>query len=164
MLIRKIDEWMMGIFVHSIPLRRVLMSGKAIPELASTTPTSWALKIMKHWAPESSMMQPENKEEEKDDYGDARSPGPGRYSYPDSVYSAATMSSMSSSSGTIRVKRLTLLQDTHYKLQKSAAHSVCEVEPEVRPLSSSCSTHISYDTTTFGEGIQSNRVTTLPPD
>lgn len=162
-LIRKIDEWMMGIFVHSIPLRRVLMSGKAIPELASTTPTSWALRVTEHWAPESSMMQWEHKHE-KEEEGDARSPVPRPGSYPDSAYSAATMSSMSSSSGTIRVKRFTLFQYSPGKLQKSAAHLVCEVEPEVRPLSSRCSTHISNDTTTFGEGSPQSRVVTLPPD
>lgn len=167
-LIRKIDEWMMGVFVHSIPLRRVLMSGKAIPELASTTPMSWALNIMRHWAPESSMMQQSNNSEKDVDGDGNEGPVPGRDSYPDSVYSAATMSlmssSMSSSSGTIRVKRLTLFQDSPYKLQKSAAHSVYEVEPEVRPLSSRCSTHISYGTTTFGDGVSHTGITTLPPD
>ncbi|KAK8008543.1 hypothetical protein PG991_011094 [Apiospora marii] len=162
-LIRKIDEWIMGIFVHSIPLRRVLMSGKAIPELASTMPTSWALRMMEHWAPASSMMQTEHKQEKEDESG-GRSSIPGLGSYPDSAYSVATMSSMSSSSGTIRVKRLTLFQASPGKLQKSAAHLVCEVEPDVRPLSSRCSTYFSNDTTAFGEGSPQSRVLTLPPD
>lgn len=155
-LARKIDEWMMGTFVHSIPLRRVLMSGKAIPELASPTPTAWALKMMEHWA--KAPATPSEKEDEEDDERGPIIPA----SYPDSAYSPATMSSMSSSSGTIRVKRLTLFQDSQGKLQKSAAHVVCEVQPEVRPLSSHCSTHISYETTTFGAG--DSTVSTLPPD
>ncbi|KAK7999883.1 hypothetical protein PG990_012483 [Apiospora arundinis] len=126
-LARKIDEWMMGTFVHSIPTRRVLMSGKAMPELASTTPTAWALGMVEHWA-EAPAIQLEDDQEEQYEKG------PIPATYPDSAYSPATMSSMSSSSGTIRVKRLTLFQDTQGKVQKSAAHVVREVHPEVRPL------------------------------
>ncbi|KAK8064797.1 hypothetical protein PG994_007435 [Apiospora phragmitis] len=156
-LVRKVDEWMMGTFVHSISLRRVLLSGKVIPELTSTTPTSWSLNIMEHWAPESPRVQSDYKqEEEEEDYG-----GPGADTYSESAYSA---DARSSTSGTIHVKRPTLFQGSPGMLHKSAAHVVREVHPEARPLSSHCSTHISHDTTAFGEDIPQTGVATLPPD
>lgn len=48
-LSQRIDDWLLGIFVHSIPLRRILMSGMVVPELATTDPCSWAAFLLEHW-------------------------------------------------------------------------------------------------------------------
>ena len=48
-LSQRIDDWMLGIFVHSIPLRRILMSGMVVPQLAATDPCSWAAFLLEHW-------------------------------------------------------------------------------------------------------------------
>jgi hypothetical protein len=47
---RRIDAWLLGIFIHSIPTRKILMSGAVVPSLASTDPPAFARLVIMNWA------------------------------------------------------------------------------------------------------------------
>jgi hypothetical protein len=48
---RRIDIWLLGIFVNSIPTRRLLLSGRVVSSISSDDPCAFAVLMLKKWSP-----------------------------------------------------------------------------------------------------------------